>query len=246
MNKLMTIGIISVLALLLAACQVTVRQPGEPEQNTISVNGNAQFKVAPDEATVFIAVETNGTTSKEAQDKNTELMNTVQAALKRAGVEESEMQTTNYNIYPNVYWDNKEQRQVEAGFKASHTLQVKTRNLDKVGELTQVAIDAGATRIDSVSFALSKTAENDAKDEALRQATQDARQKADALADGLGLSIKRVVTASINEYNVMPFYRGGVAYAEAAMMDKGMPQPPSISPQDVDVMANVQVVFEIA
>jgi hypothetical protein len=245
MNKtLMIIGMV-LMAVVLAACNVTVQQPGQQQQNTISVNGNAQFKANPDEATVMVRVETNGTNAKEAQDKNSVDMTAVQKALKRAGVEERDMETMNYNIYENFVWDYKEQRQYSAGFKASHTLKLKTTKLNMVGEYIQIAVDNGATNLDSVSFSLSKEAEKDAKDEALRQATKDARGKADALADGLDLSIKKVVSVSINEYNVIPFYRG---MAEVAMTkDAGGPMPaPPVAPQEVDVSANVQVVFEIA
>lgn len=242
MNKLVLIaGMITLM--LLAACQITVQQPTEQQPNTISVNGNAQFKANPDKATVMLRVETNGTTAKEAQDKNSAAMSAIQNALKKAGVAETDMETMNYNLYPNMYWDYEKQRQVEAGFKASHTLKVTTKELDRVGEFIQLAVGHGATSLDGVSFALSKAAEKDAKNEALRQAVQDARQKADALADGLNLRITKVVSVSINEYNVIPFYRGGVAVM-AETMEKA-PAPP-IAPQEVDIMANVQVVFEIA
>jgi len=230
--------------LLLAACQITVQQPTDQQPNTINVNGNAQFKANPDEATILVRVETNGTNAKEAQDKNSIAMEAVQKALKRAGVDASEMETMNYNIYQNLVWDYKEQRQIDMGFKASHTLKVATKKLDMAGEYIQIAIDNGATNLDSVSFSLSKAAEKDAKDEALRQAVKDARGKADALADGLDLSIKRVVSVSINEYNVIPFYRGG-AEMMMAKADMGAPAPP-IAPQEIDITASVQVVFEIA
>jgi hypothetical protein len=232
------------LAALLTACNISVQQPDQPQQNTISVSGNAQLKAQPDEAIVMLRVETNGTNAKEAQDKNSIAMDAVQKALSRAGVEDRDMETMNYNIYENLIWDYKEQRQINMGFKASHTLKVKTKDLSRVGELIQIAVDNGATNLDSVSFSLSTAAEKEAKDEALRQATRDARQKADALADGLDLRIVKVSSVSINEYNVMPFYRGG--YAEAAMTkDSGAPAP-AILPSEVDVSANVQVVFEIA
>ena len=243
MNKLALIfGMIALL--LLAACQITVQQPTDQQPNTINVNGNAQFKANPDEATILVRVETNGTNAKEAQDKNSIAMEAVQKALKRAGVDASEMETMNYNIYQNLVWDYKEQRQIDMGFKASHTLKVATKKLDMAGEYIQIAIDNGATNLDSVSFSLSKAAEKDAKDEALRQAVKDARGKADALADGLDLSIKRVVSVSINEYNVIPFYRGG-AEMMMAKADMGAPAPP-IAPQEIDITASVQVVFEIA
>lgn len=229
------------LVIFLAGCNVTVQNPEQKE--TISVNGVAQFKVAPDEALVFLRVETNAADAKSAQDDNSAKMNAIQSALRKAGVQGDEMETTNYNLYPNYYWDNEKQRQVQDGYRVTHTLQLKTKKLERAGEFIQLAVDAGANGVESVQFSLSKSAEKDAKNEALRQAVQDARGKAEALADGLDMRLGKVASVSINEYNVMPYYRG---MAEVAMTkDEGAVAPP-IAPQDVDVMANVQVVFEIA
>ncbi len=243
MNKLQLFAGMMVLAMLLTACQITVQQPTQQQPNTISVSGSSQLKAVPDEVMVLLRVETNGTTAKEAQDKNSAAMAAIQKELKRAGVAEKDMETTNYNLYPNTYWDYERQRQVDAGYKAAHTLKVKTKELMRVGEYIQLGVDAGATNVDSVSFSLSTTAERDAKDAALRSAVQEARQKAEALADGLSVRLGKVSSVSINEYNVMPFYRGGVMAAEA-MMDKA--EAPPIAPQEVDVSASVTVVFEIA
>jgi hypothetical protein len=243
MNKLSMIVGMFLVAMLLSACTITVQQPGTQQQNTISVNGNAQFKVAPDEATVFLRVETNGTTAKEAQDKNSVAMAAIQAALKRAGVEKADMETTGYNLYPITYWDYKQERQVDSGFKVSHSLKVKTTELERVGEFIQLGVDAGATNVDSISFELSDAQTKDAKNEALRQAVSDAKSKAEALALGIDKNLGKVVSVSINEYNVYPMYRGGME-AMAVKADMGAPAP-AILPGDVDVSANVQVVFAI-
>ena len=169
-------------------------------------------------------------------------MTAAMAALRRAGVPENQMQTTNYNLIPNTYWDYKNQQQITSGYKAMHTLQLKTKDLQRVGEFIQVAVDAGATGVDSVSFSLSTASERDAKDAALRNAVQDARQKAMALADGLDVRLGKVSSVNINNYQIMPYYRG----AEAMMAKADMGPAPPIAPQDVDVNADVQVVFEIA
>lgn len=243
MNKLYIIISMFVLAVLLAACQITVQSPEDQARNTVSVNGMAQLKANPDEVTIMLRVETNGTTPKEAQDKNSAAMAAVQRALKNAGIADKDLETTNYNLYPNTYWDYETQRQIETGYKVSHTLKVKTKDLSKVGDFIQLGVDAGATNVDGVNFGLSKASERDAKDAALRQATQDARQKAEALADGLDVRLGKVVSVSINEYNVMPYFRGIPMIAEAM---GGKAEAPPIQPQEVDVSANVQVVFEIA
>ena len=121
-------------------------------------------------------------------------------------------------------------------------MKIKTNELERVGEFIQAGVDAGATGVDSVSFELSDRQAKDAKNEALRQAVQDAKSKAEALALGIDKNLGKVVSVSINEYNVFPVYRSGMdiiaAKAEA-------PVPPPIAPGEVDVSASVQVVFEI-
>lgn len=241
-----TIMILSfVLLVVLAACSVTVQQPTQSQQNTINVNGVSQLKAVPDEATIVLRVITNSTIAKEAQDKNSAAMVAVQNALKRAGVSESDLETTNYNLEKITYWDYEKQRTVESGYQVTHSLKLKTKELVRVGEFIQLAVNAGANDVDNINFGLSKSSEKDSKDEALRQAVADARQKAEALADGLGVHLGKVVSVSINQYNIVPYSR--YDYGEDLLMAKAEVAPaPPIQPKDVDVSANVQVVFEIA
>ncbi|MEM2916012.1 MAG: SIMPL domain-containing protein [Candidatus Woesearchaeota archaeon] len=240
MNKLSMIFGMVLAVLLLSACTITVQQPTE-RQDVITVTGSSQFKAVPDQATVYLQVETNGTTAKEAQDKNSRIMDAVQNALLRAGLDSRDMETTYYNVYPYTYWDYEKQRQVEAGYKASHSLKITTNDIKKVGTYIQVGIDAGATSVNSISFELSKVAEKDAKNEALKRAVQDAKSKAEALADGIGKRLGKVVSVSINEYYAYPIMRAGAE----VMAAKDSAVPPPIMPQELDVSASVQVVFEI-
>ncbi len=241
MNKLSMIVGMMVLSVFLAACTITVQQPATEKQDVITVTGTSQFKVAPDEATVYLQVETNDSTAKEAQDKNSNIMDAMQNALLRAGLDSRDMESMYYNVYPNTYWDYKQNRQIEAGYKVSHSLKITTDDINKVGTFIQVGVDAGATGVNSISFELSKDAEKDAKNEALKRAVQDAKSKAEALAEGIEKRLGKVVSVTINEYYAYPVMRGAVAMAES--MDKSVPPP--ISPQELDVSASVQVVFAI-
>ena len=229
-----------VLALLLSACTISVDRP--EVKNTISVNGMAEITQSPDEATVLLHVETEGRDPKEAQDKNSAIMVTIKEELKGgAGVSEDEMETINYNLYPKTRWDPETHKQVQDGYRVTHTLKARTTELERVGYMIKLGVDAGATRVDQVSFSLSSDAEQEAKKEALRQATRDARQKAEALAEGLEVRLGKIVSVNINEYNVMPYYRAFAA--EEIALAKSVSPP--ISTKDVDMRASVSVVFEI-
>lgn len=243
MNKLSMIVGMVLAVMLLSACTITVQQPGADKQDVITVTGTSQFKVAPDEATVYLQVETNASTAKEAQDMNSAIMEAMQSSLLRAGLDSRNMETMNYNVYPNTYWDYKQNRQIEAGYKVSHSLKITTDDIQKVGTYIQVGVDAGATSVNSISFELSKDAEKDAKSEALKRAVQDAKSKAEALADGIEKRLGKVVSVNINEYYAYPIMRGAMAVSESY---DGKAVPPPIAPQELDVSASVQVVYSIA
>jgi hypothetical protein len=148
----------------------------------------------------------------------------------------------NYNLYPRHEWNEDLKKTELVGWQLDHALKVKTKDLEKVGRVVQAAVDAGVNNVERVSFGLSKQRELESRDSALKNAAQNARQKADSLADSLGVSVRKVVSISESSFVIMPYDR----YVGAeVMMAKGAPAPP-IQPSEVNVNAQVSVVFEIA
>lgn len=245
MKNLWIIPIIAV-AVMLSACttQIVMPEPGE-QPNTLTVQGDTNFDVAPDLAKVQFAIETRSATAQDAQLRNRQIGDEVKKALNRLGVSSNDVETTNYNVQRWVEWDYKEQKQIDKGYIVSNNFVVKTKNLQGVGDILDAGIQAGANRVDSISFELSDEKSREVKQEALRKAATNAREKAVALADGSGVRLGAVKSISENSYVVMPYARGGydmmMAKAESA------PAIPStdISPQNVQVNAQVSVAYMI-
>jgi len=244
MNKT-TIAILAVLMIALTACTTRViMEPQGQQQNAISVQGSTEFDVAPDLAKIIFSIQTQSTTAQDAQIRNRETGSAVGAALTQAGVRAGDIQTTNYRVEKIQEWDPTGQKMVDKGYRVSNSFVVKTKELSRVGPLLDAGIQAGANNVESISFELSDAKQKEVKTEALRKATMNAREKADALADGAGVRLGKVLTLSENSYYAQPFYRSDAMMSKAEM--GGAPAPATeISPQDVHISAQVSVTYEI-
>ncbi len=246
MNEKTMFAILAVMLIALTACEIKVIQPPPGEQqNAINVQGNIEFDVAPDLAKVSFRIITNSQTAQDAQVRNRELGDSVVSALKQAGVRENEIETTGYRIEKLQEWDQNLQRMVDKGYQATNAFVVSTKDLNKVGPLLDVGIQAGANNVESISFELSEEKQREVKTESLRKATMNAREKAEALADGAGVKLGKVLSLNENSYYVQPFYRGDVMMAKAEGMGGPEIPPTDISPQDVHISAQVSVSYEI-
>ncbi|MEM3154522.1 MAG: SIMPL domain-containing protein [Candidatus Woesearchaeota archaeon] len=240
------IAIFAVLMIALTACEtrVIMEQPGVQPQNAISVQGNTEFDVAPDMAKIRFRIETQSPTAQDAQMRNREIGNAVSAALARAGVRQNEIQTADYRVERIQEWDPTGQKMVDKGFRVSNIFVVSTKNLQNVGNVLDAGIQAGANNVESLSFELSDDKQKEVKTDALRMATKNAREKAEALADGAGVRLGKVLTLSETSYYVQPFYRGDMMVKAEGMGAPEIP-PTAISPQDVHISAQVSVTYEI-
>lgn len=244
MKNLWIIPIIAV-AVILTACSTEIIMPPQGDQpNTLTVQGESQYEVAPDLAKVQFAIETRSTTAQDAQLRNRQIQDDIKQALSRVGVSSSDVETTNYNVQRWYEWDYNENKQVDKGYIVSNNFVVKTTDLQKVGDILDAGVQAGANRVDSISFELSDEKSRQVKQEALRKAATNARDKAVALAEGSGVRLGAVKSISENSYVVMPYARGG--YDMVAMKAEGAPVPATeISPQNVQVNAQVSVGYII-
>lgn len=243
MNK--TLIVLAALLVLLTACQtrVIMEQPGE--SHTLNVQGMSEFDVAPDLAKLRFRVETMSFTAQDAQNRNRQVAAQVMSALSGAGVREDEIETSDYRVERVQEWDGKLERMVDKGYRVSNAFVVSTKDLSKVGSLLDVAIQAGANSVESISFELSDERQREVKTQALKQAAQNAREKAVALADGSGVSLGKVRSVTENSYVVLPYARYDVMAMKAESAAAGMPPTP-ISPGDVRISAQVSLAYEVA
>jgi len=238
------VATIIVLAVAGIAVYLSVKGPTGP---TIASNGAAQLKALPDIVSVHISIETNGTTTKEANDKNAEISDEVITVLVKLGFERKDIETQSFNIYPEYDWTD-EGRELK-GYKATNSLVIKmsAENIGKAGNVIDAAADAGAF-ISYIDFELSQEKQNQYKAEALKAATEDARIKAESIASGLGKKLGDIVSVSDMSFDYYPwaiYGREGMAVsAESNMAAKSAVT--NIQPGEQDINARVSVTYRVA
>lgn len=209
----------------------------------VTSNGNAVVKANPDLVTVYFNVETNGSTAKEAKDKNSEIVDNVITELLKKSIERKDIVTENFNIYPEYDWSTGQQ--VFKGYKAIHSIRVhlSSGKMEKVGEVIDAGVDSGAL-ISYINFELSQAKQNELKAEALRLATQDARTKAESMASGLGKRLGGVISVSDSsfDYYPWPIYRNDLMVVGASEAKSAVT---NIQPGLQEVNAQVSVTYRL-
>lgn len=229
------------------------RPEGElPRQ--LAVAGEGKTMVKPDVAVFTAGAVTQATKVKDAQAENTRKSNAVIDFLKKNGVEEKDIKTTEYNIYPQ-YQSSYPPPCVFPGpcplttirppeivsYQVRQTIEIKVRDLGKVDDLLNGVVSAGANEVGSITFKVDDP--EAARAIARKKAIDNAMAKAQTLANDLGVRLKKIVAYSDENTNYPQPYavgleaRGGMAMAQAA-------PGPQVQPGEQEVTANVTIVYE--
>lgn len=213
-----------------------------PLDRTIRVEGMGEVKVAPDEAFIDLALETLAPTAKAAAEENARKMDKVVAALVQAGIPRKEIETRNYSVYPEYQPQPRPEEAAKLrGYRVSNQVEVHVRELSRVGTLLDTALGAGANRVDSVRFGLSKP--EVVQGDALRNAVERARQSAQVLATALGVKLGPVLDASTVSEPPRPLPM--VARFEMARAGSAADVTTPIQPEEQTVTARVTLIFAI-
>jgi len=187
----MTRILVPLLGLALAATTASAQQlaPQPPGPDTVVTNGEGVVQAVPDRAYIVVGAESRASSAKDAQKKNTEVMEPVQRKLRSAGVPAEAIRTIGYDVQ--YEWDYVNNRRVGRGYVARNTIEVRVDNIDRVGEYLEIAVESGATTLGGVRFDLKDRTKLER--DALRSAVADARGKAEAAAAGAGRAIERII-----------------------------------------------------
>lgn len=210
-------------------------------KNTISVSGMSTVKAMPDIIGVYFNVDTQGTTSNEAADKNSEIVDSLTNSLISKGFERKDIQTQSYSVYPE--YDYRTGTGKITGYRATHSLRIEipANESGKIGDVIDSGVDSGAG-VSYINFELSQENQNKYKTEAMKLAAQDATSKAEGVAQGLGKKLGSLVSVSVDDYNYIPWLArdfSGVPAMEAKA------QATNIVPSEQEISARVTAVFRI-
>ncbi|HEX6282744.1 MAG TPA: SIMPL domain-containing protein [Nitrososphaera sp.] len=230
--------------------------------STVSTSGTATTtEVRPDQLSVTVAVETNGTTAQEAVFLNANLTAQVIAAVRGLGINENQIETSSYILSPIYQYipplqpcieiypppPECETRQEIIGYRASNTV---TATLDvyadlNAGQVIDAAVGAGANRVDGIVFFISQERQQQIRDSLIRDAIANARQRANIAAEALAMTVSGVQSATLNPID-FPVYSVGLREGAAAEAADSVSAPTPILPGQQEVSTTVSVVFYLS
>ena len=216
----------------------------ESLQRTLSTTGTVEKLVSPDQAEIYLSVETLESTATVSQAENATISEQVRTALKNAGVTDAQIETTYYTVQEQFSWEENWSKQVSTGFKTTNSIKVTITDLTKTGSVVDAAVLAGANNVSNIQFTLSKVAQSNAKQLALTEAAEMAKTKAQSIANGLGVSLGEISSINENSYYYTPNYRNYDMAMSAGAMEEIKIETP-ISPSDVSISATVNVVYKL-
>ncbi|WP_422377544.1 SIMPL domain-containing protein [Roseibium sp.] len=227
------------LSAALVGAAPALAQDEAPASGTITMEGRGSVAVAPDMAVISTSVVTTGEDAADALSGNSAAIAKVIDAIKANGIEAKDIQTTGFGIYPRYDHSKSSDRQPDiVGYEIRNGVEVKIRDLTKLGDLLTLVVNSGANAVDGIRFEVSDPAEK--LDEARKKAVDAARHKAEVFAAAAGAELGGILT--ITETGVqMP--RPVMMRAESMMLAKGSPVP--VEAGEETIAANVTISWSL-
>lgn len=230
------------VALLLAALALVGCAPQSYDKmpSGITVTGTGSTKVTPDVATVTLGVQSQNERISLAVADNNRRSALVQQAVVELGVAEGDIRTTYFSVWSQPRYDEFGTLTGETTYFVDNTVLVTVRDVTKLGEILQSAIDAGSNSIQGISFHVEDPTH--AEDEARAEAIADAQAKAQELADAAGAQLGEVITINTSVYVPYPM----VAYAKVGYgMGGGGGEAPPVSLGAYEVQVQITMTYDL-
>ncbi len=206
------------------------------QQQGIWVTGEGKVTVTPDIVNITMGVQSQEASVADAMKKTSDAMAKVMDVLKANNIADNDIQTQQFSINPQYSYDQTTGTQNITGYQVTNTINVKLRDINKVGTLIDAVVAAGGnlTVINNVNF----TVEDPTKyyDDARQKAIDDANKKAQEIADLYGVTLGK--PTYVLETSSTPYY-SGVSAGLAIMTGQGT----SISAGSTDIILDVQASY---
>lgn len=229
--RALPLALAAMLAMPVAALfsQEATRQPPQ-----ITINANGEVQVTPDRARISLGVETHATTAREASQQNAAAQTKIIAALRAAGIPQASIRTTGFNIAPKQEYIPETRTWRVDGYQVTNIVVVVVEPVSKVGEVIDVALEAGANRVAGLNFEIKDATA--AREAAMKQAVERARREAEIVATAAGGRIVGLIEINVNSYEPSP----PRPMMEMARMDQAASTPISEGTQPVTVNVNTR------
>ncbi len=226
------VAILAVLLIALAGCEPS-------QQNTISVTGDSEIKVDPNQAEVWAGYTIVKDTAEAAQADVNSVVGAMISGFKTEGIADKDIETQQLSLNEEREWTETGSKSL--GWRATQTLKITTADMEKVGKIVDIAVANGANQINNIDFSLTPDKEQEYKQQALADATANAKSKAETIAASLGATLGKIVSVSEAQYYYTP-YRYAMAETAGIAAPK---EAASVNPQQVSVTGQISLVYAV-
>jgi len=241
-TKTYLLSLVVLLAIVLSACgpaTIPVAGSAPSAPHTLTVSGAGQISLKPDIAYINVGVHTETPTAAEAVAQNNVSTQKLIDALKAAGVDANDIQTTNFSIWQNSQY-GPDGKPTSTNYAVDNTVYLTVRKLDKLGDLLDTAVRAGANNINSIQFDVADKTK--ALSDARAEAVKAAKTQASELAATAGVTLGDIQSIQYIDASPAPVFQGkGMGGGGAASTDVAVP----INPGQMQITVTVTMAYEI-
>jgi len=158
---------------------------------SFQAEGTGKAAAAPDIARISFGVSKNSTTVLEAQAQVNSSINNIIKALKDLKVEEKDIKTTNYSVYPNYNYESGRQR--ITGYNVTQNIEVTIKKINKINDVVDAITEKGGNIIGQIIFDFNQETRKKLEDQARKEAVKEAKDKAESLAKASGIRLGKII-----------------------------------------------------
>lgn len=209
------------------------------KDGTVTVTASGTINVVPDVAEITFGISSDNADLSLAQEDNNARSAQVKSTLEQLGVDDKDIQTMDYYIYPQYDYNTGDGSRI-SGYNVQQTLVVKNLKIEEAGDVVSQCVAAGINNMTGINYTSSKYDET--YQEALADAMSNARTKADALAASVGGKVTEVETINEGYQDSSPVYR---TYSMAGIENAKAADSLTFQPGETGVTATVTVQYKI-
>lgn len=212
------------------------------EPNTIAVSGMAEQEVAPDMAYIDVGINVRADDAETARTQEAQIASQIRRALLGLAITDNDLQNTSYYLYQEYKVDRNGVRTADK-YVLDSSIKVTVKDLDKLSQLIDNVVEAGATNISNITYALST--QNIIQRQLLATAVENARDKAAVVANAGSRRLGNMLSADINSFDggTIVAYGANKLRSTTNLAEDGVAT--KLSPGKIKLNARVQVVFSL-
>lgn len=212
------------------------------EPNTIAVSGMAEQEVAPDMAYIDVGINVRTDDAETARTQEAQIASQIRRALLGLAITDNDLQNTSYYLYQEYKVDRNGVRTADK-YVLDSSIKVTVKDLDKLSQVIDNLVKAGATNISNITYALST--QNIIQRQLLATAVENARDKAAVVANAGSRTLGNMLSADINSFDggTIVAYGANKLRSTTNLAEDGVAT--KLSPGKIKLNARVQVVFSL-